>query len=197
MKKTYSRLVFDFPIRKLHARRAIDSNDFQVKVGLAWMSQVNYEGSLDLLVMPSTYKVVVPSTAMPFASSTPTRTLHSYVSLSTTLKIPRSLELPNHWVIDADCHDFHFCCSRNLFTSYSPLDDLCTNGVPKSGVTVVGYGTIHLPLGKGRTLILRNVFHTPQWKENNISTFQLKLEDFSALRAYLGEFTAESATLPY
>lgn len=125
------------------------------------------------------------------ASFTTTAMATSCINLRTTLQLPPSQRLPTHWKIDSSTirgYDFHYCCNRAMFTTYSPLTSTIKLRMGGSSLQVVGTGSVHMPLDKGKLLILRDVLCIPYVMENSISTFQLDGEQFSALKAYLGKF---------
>ena len=80
------------------------------------------------------------------------------------------------WFIDSGANR-HCCFDRSLFSKYTEVDDKNVLLGDAHTTKVLGTGEVELNFTSGKSLILRDVLHTPDMRRNLVSGYLLeKLE---------------------
>ena len=72
----------------------------------------------------------------------------------------------------------HICYDRSWFKTYSEEKNMKVLLSDSHTTKVAGIGNMELKFTFGRTLLLKNVLHTPEMRKNLVSTFLLNKAGF-------------------
>ena len=82
------------------------------------------------------------------------------------------------WWVDTGA-SLHVCYDRAMFSTYTAVDDQKVLLGVSHTTTVAGIGNVEIKFTSGKTVLLKDVMHTPEMRKNLVSGFLLNKAGFT------------------